>query len=416
LLREVEGEADKRAALLALARDAIKAERAHLMDSIETQIERAEERLDDQVKERRRLAEEALEALENEAEELQRPVDARNAFRSVSEILGVNLQPSSSDTRDFDIEAFKRRLAELAETSVSARTRFALAAAIERRLGASLGLSQKTDEDWDAMRRSLITASEKAFDTRAEKTLSDIERELKSYITDTPSQAQLIRALGGMQMGRAVAFDRQHRRTEVMVPRLHYPFLAGQMVDDWSTQDLQEEILPHLRHAVEALRRHIGEAVNRARTLAGQPAEDTAEVGRREITAAYRGLMLQVIGGLWVDYLTSVEALRTSIGLEAYAQRDPLVAYKTKATEMWNELLANIRSGVVSRALTLRPRVEVQQPTQPAARAAQPVPAAAEAVSGDDGQPTNGAGQPAVSEPTAEGGSGGGGKRRRRRR
>ena len=38
---------------------------------------------------------------------------------------------------------------------------------------------------------------------------------------------------------------------------------------------------------------------------------------------------------LWVDYLTQVEALRVSIGLEAYAQRDPLVQYKGKASEMF---------------------------------------------------------------------------------
>ncbi|MGQ0603678.1 MAG: preprotein translocase subunit SecA [Anaerolineales bacterium] len=408
LLREIGDEADKRAALLELARDAIKAERTHLMEAIETQIERAEERLGDQVKEKRRLAEETLEALENEAEESKRPVEARAAFRAVGEALGASLQPSTSDVREFDLSAFKRRIAELAEASVSTRARFALAAAIERRLGVSLGLSQKGDEHWDVMRRALTEAAEKAFDTRAEKSLADIERELKSYVPDGASRAQLIRALGGMQVGRAVAFDRQHRRTEIAVQRLHYVYLAGEMSADWSAKELQEEILPHLRRAVDALRRHIGEAVNRARVQAGQPEEPIEELGRREITAAYRGLMLQVIGGLWVDYLTSVEALRTSIGLEAYAQRDPLVAYKSKATEMWNELLANIRSGVVGRALTLRPRVEVQQPAQ-SARAAQPV---AEAANGAE-QPANGAAQSAEGERASEGS---GGKRRRRRR
>jgi preprotein translocase subunit SecA len=410
LLAEIEAEADKRSALLELARDALKAERGHLTEAIETQIDRAEERLDDQVKEKRRLAEELLEALENEAEELQRPVEARVAFRAVGEALGVSLQPSASEVREFDLAVFKRRLAELAEASVSARARFALAAAIERRLGVSLGLSQKGDEGWDAMRRALTAAAEKAYDTRAEKSLSDIERELKSYVPDGASRAQLIRALGAMQVGRAVAFDRQHRRTEVAVQRLHFPYLAGEMAADWSAKELLDEVLPHLRGAAQALQTHIGQAVNRARGLAGQPEEPVEELGRREVTSAYRGLMLQVIGGLWVDYLTSVEALRTSIGLEAYAQRDPLVAYKSKATEMWNELLVNIRGGVVSRALTLR----VQTPAQPTpARAAQSAlqPATTEASNGAE-EPVNGAAQPASAQPAAEGG----GRRRRRRR
>jgi len=79
--------------------------------------------------------------------------------------------------------------------------------------------------------------------------------------------------------------------------------------------------------------------------------------------------MLQTIGNLWVEYLTSVEALRTSIGLEAYAQRDPLVAYKSKATDMFQELLANIRAGVISRTMQMRPRV-VQPATDGASQEA----------------------------------------------
>jgi preprotein translocase subunit SecA len=83
--------------------------------------------------------------------------------------------------------------------------------------------------------------------------------------------------------------------------------------------------------------------------------------------------MLQVIGGLWVEYLTSVEALRTSIGLEAYAQRDPLVAYKSKAFEMFQELLVNMRAGVISRAFRIS--FQAPEPAAPAKRERAPVPA-----------------------------------------
>jgi len=51
-----------------------------------------------------------------------------------------------------------------------------------------------------------------------------------------------------------------------------------------------------------------------------------------------------------------MEALRVSIGLEAYAQRDPLVQYKNRAFELFQELLGNMRSGVVTRMFTYRPR------------------------------------------------------------
>jgi preprotein translocase subunit SecA len=80
------------------------------------------------------------------------------------------------------------------------------------------------------------------------------------------------------------------------------------------------------------------------------------EVGRRGMTAIYRPLLLGVIGELWVEYLTQMEALRVSIGLEAYAQRDPLVQYKGKAAELFQNLLRDMRQGVISRMFTYRPR------------------------------------------------------------
>jgi len=80
------------------------------------------------------------------------------------------------------------------------------------------------------------------------------------------------------------------------------------------------------------------------------------ELGRQALTTIYRQLLLGVISELWVDYLTQMEALRVSIGLEAYAQRDPLVQYKSRASELFQELVTNMRLGVISRMFTYRPR------------------------------------------------------------
>ena len=92
-------------------------------------------------------------------------------------------------------------------------------------------------------------------------------------------------------------------------------------------------------------------------SLSGE-ARQTAlmDLGRQALTEVYRQLLLSVITELWVDYLTQMEALRVSIGLEAYAQRDPLVQYKSRASEMYRDLVANMRLGVISRMFTYRPR------------------------------------------------------------
>ncbi len=80
------------------------------------------------------------------------------------------------------------------------------------------------------------------------------------------------------------------------------------------------------------------------------------ELGRKEMTKIQRHLLLKAITDQWVEYLTKVEALRVSIGLEAYAQRDPLVQYRRQASEMFQDLLGDIRSQVVSRVFAYLPR------------------------------------------------------------
>ena len=86
-------------------------------------------------------------------------------------------------------------------------------------------------------------------------------------------------------------------------------------------------------------------------------------LGHLTLTDAYRSLFLSVGDRLWVEYLTQMEALRTSIGLEAYGQRDPLVQYKSRAFDMFGQLLGDIRAGIVSRVFRVQPAGRSQPET-----------------------------------------------------
>ena len=91
--------------------------------------------------------------------------------------------------------------------------------------------------------------------------------------------------------------------------------------------------------------------------------------GRQVQNIIYRHILLRAISELWIEHLTQMEALRVSIGMEAYAQRDPLVQYKNQSTDRFRDLLADIRLGVISQMFRLQPA----QPRQPAPEtAAQP--------------------------------------------
>jgi preprotein translocase subunit SecA len=69
-------------------------------------------------------------------------------------------------------------------------------------------------------------------------------------------------------------------------------------------------------------------------------------------------LMLRVIDYLWTRHLTTMEQLRHSIGLQAYGQKDPLVQYKVKAYELFEDLKAEIRQLVVLNVLMMGGKAE----------------------------------------------------------
>ena len=59
--------------------------------------------------------------------------------------------------------------------------------------------------------------------------------------------------------------------------------------------------------------------------------------------------MLQIMDMLWVRHLTALDELRQGIGLRAYGQQDPLVAFQKDAFEMYGQLRAAVQEEVVRR-------------------------------------------------------------------
>ena len=63
-----------------------------------------------------------------------------------------------------------------------------------------------------------------------------------------------------------------------------------------------------------------------------------------------RHIVLRVVDNLWIRHLTDLDNLREGIGLRAYGQQDPLLAYKKEAHEMYGELVETIRHDIVAQA------------------------------------------------------------------
>ena len=82
---------------------------------------------------------------------------------------------------------------------------------------------------------------------------------------------------------------------------------------------------------------------------------------------AERFFILQQIDTLWREHLQAMDALRESIGLRGYGQKDPLIEYKQEGYEMFLEMMIDIRRNVVYSLFQFQP--QTQPPQQAEAQA-----------------------------------------------
>jgi preprotein translocase subunit SecA len=116
-------------------------------------------------------------------------------------------------------------------------------------------------------------------------------------------------------------------------------------------------------------RKHLGNALTpelEQTPLSEVPADyrDAIEKGFFDGIRLFRDrqVMIQTVDQHWVKHLTDLDELREGIGLRAYAQRDPLVAYRTEASRTYEEMLDSIREQVSHRVFSVQFTSQGQQP------------------------------------------------------
>jgi preprotein translocase subunit SecA len=70
---------------------------------------------------------------------------------------------------------------------------------------------------------------------------------------------------------------------------------------------------------------------------------------------AERFFTLQQIDTLWREHLQAMEALRESVGLRGYGQKDPLIEYKNEGYDMFLEMMIQVRRNVIYSMFMFQP-------------------------------------------------------------
>jgi preprotein translocase subunit SecA len=80
-----------------------------------------------------------------------------------------------------------------------------------------------------------------------------------------------------------------------------------------------------------------------------------------------RVVLLREVDSKWMEHIDNMDQLRDGIGLRAYGQIDPVVAYQKEGFDMFDEMIAAIQQGTVQMLfrITVKSKVERVQTMQP---------------------------------------------------
>ena len=113
--------------------------------------------------------------------------------------------------------------------------------------------------------------------------------------------------------------------------------LDAEKIKKWKPQDLVELLMERANERYEEKKKLFGE-------------ETYAEV--------QRSVLLRSVDNHWMEHIDMMEDLKGSIGLQAYAQRDPVNEYRLQGADMFDEMVADIRAETVRVMLSVVPRTE----------------------------------------------------------
>ena len=388
LLREVSTSEDFRGSALDIISRAIDAENAHHLNAIDALIDTTEQSLEAQISAREDTLDAYFDGLRN-MEDAERP-RPQKILEEINNLLGLQLRLNNEQLRALgeDPADVKEDIQNLLSANLTAIYASRVISAVQNRFGESLG--EKFEfSNWDDAADKILDAAQNALARRRERLVGEngqIARDIDNLMPRELNDTTKLQLLLTLSQAARTAFDQKtHRQVKQVFSRFGYVFLIAQLLEGREAEQVVEDVLSHLEEAEEALQLAWGEreftrlAANAQRladfgdaakmafgeerlneTVASLGESDREalieSVGKYVLNEVHRQLLLGATSELWVDYLTRIEALRVSIGLEAYAQRDPLVQYKGRASEMFTQLVEDIRGLVIGRIFAYRPR------------------------------------------------------------
>ncbi len=143
-------------------------------------------------------------------------------------------------------------------------------------------------------------------------------------------------------------------------------YATSDIPDEWDLHGLSSFASDVLRVPENSFMMNI-EELNRATkkdlrekllAFANDKMRSQQEIFGENMAELERVVLLKVVDTKWMDHIDEMDQLKQGIGLNAYAQRDPVVEYRLVGSDMYDEMLDNIAHDTVKLILAAAPAPE----------------------------------------------------------
>jgi len=212
-----------------------------------------------------------------------------------------------------------------------------------------LGMDDTTPIDHPLISRSIESAQKKV-----EARNFDIRKQVLEYDDVMNQQREVIyEQRRNVLMGESLKENVTDMIETVVDNVVDIYSVESEFPENWDLKSMLDYVeqlfLPHHDLAVDQLKNMEKEEIRelfKEQALASYQAKED-ELGSETMRELERMVILKVVDSKWMDNLDGMDQLRQGIGLRAYGQQDPLIAYKKEGYDMFNNMIGSIQEDVV---------------------------------------------------------------------
>ena len=225
-----------------------------------------------------------------------------------------------------------------------------------------LGLDEDTPIDAKILSGSIESAQKKLEDQNFNR-----RKNVLSYDDVMNQQRTVIYEQRNEVLDNADLKDKIHSMIEGTLDDAVESYLHEDNIEQWDIEGLKAKYMgllcttddfKDIGSDLAAARENIRKTLkDRANELYAKKEELFGSDKMREIE---RIVLLQNVDKKWMDHLESMDSLMEMIGLQAYAQRNPISEYRLVGADLFDEMITNIRDDTARMIMSVMPKPQVE--------------------------------------------------------